>query len=647
MVDAIVGPADTTVISDGSSAQVASDKISVDANAQPEILTALKANIEPMSQTKIPKIVHFVYGMKDENPQLDLIQYLSIKSAQETIKPEKIYLHYHYLPTGEWFDLIRPLLTLRQVDIPTKIFGNRVDHYAHRADVVRLEALKEFGGIYLDLDVILMKSIDHLLDEEFAMGQEGIGGWSGLCNAVLLSRANAPFLQRWYETYKHFNQKDWNHHSVLLPRLLAAKFSSEIRQLNYDAFFWPLWDKNGLRQLYLEKSYDFANNLGVHLWESAANKNLIKDITPGVIQEVDTSINCVLRRFLPNQSAVRDGACNIIKDTTASNGLIGNWPISPPPTGNPATNPFRIDEVSGNQLSGLARNAEFKSVPNQDESLLYLNGKDSYIFLPMPTETSMDTVTVSWRMTIPKGYKKRYGTAMMIQSDLLKVYVQTQTTTLDMTHNGVYVLNGIIPNLSENLGLGVRTLQIADYSATDATVRSNLNVDPSPVEVNDGQEHHYALTINIKEGRLIVYQDGYVLMSNAQWRPPVDNTHGKDIVRGVWFGSPEPEESNYQDEWDTKHSLAGWWRRVQVWNRELSPEQITDIAKTSTRPQAPTNTEQQHEPLSASVDTQLGDPIQEDSIENSIVDEVEDEVEDGIEEIDNDLVDMENDWLSE
>jgi mannosyltransferase OCH1-like enzyme len=175
MVDAIVGPADTTVISDGSSAQVASDKISVDANAQPEILTALKANIEPMSQTKIPKIVHFVYGMKDENPQLDLIQYLSIKSAQETIKPEKIYLHYHYLPTGEWFDLIRPLLTLRQVDIPTKIFGNRVDHYAHRADVVRLEALKEFGGIYLDLDVILMKSIDHLLDEEFAMGQEGIG----------------------------------------------------------------------------------------------------------------------------------------------------------------------------------------------------------------------------------------------------------------------------------------------------------------------------------------------------------------------------------------------------------------------------------------------------------------------------------------
>jgi hypothetical protein len=142
----------------------------------------MKANIEPMSQTKIPKIVHFVYGMKDPDPQLDLIQYLSIKSAHEVIKPEKILFHYHHMPTGEWFELIRPLVTLRQVEIPTKIFGNRVDHYAHRADVVRLEALKEFGGIYLDLDVIMMKSLDHLLDEQFAMGQEGIG-----------KRLNVPF----------------------------------------------------------------------------------------------------------------------------------------------------------------------------------------------------------------------------------------------------------------------------------------------------------------------------------------------------------------------------------------------------------------------------------------------------------------------
>jgi hypothetical protein len=309
------------------------------------------------------------------------------------------------------------------------------------------------------------------------------------------------------------------------------------------------------------------------------------------------------------------------------------------------TNPFRVDDVSGNNLSGLARNAEVKTTPDNGDSLLYLNGKDSYIFLPMPTEVTLNHLTVSWWMTIPKGYKKRSGTALMVQSDLLKVYVQTQSTLLDMTHNGVYILNGIIPNLSEDLGLGVRTIQTADYSAKDEAIRSNLNVDPSPTDVNDGIEHHYALTINVKEGRLVVYQDGYVLMSNTRWRPPVDANHPKDILRGLWFGSPEPEDSNYQDTWETKHSLAGWWRRIQVWNRELSPEQIADLHRNPTGSHKSTNTEQQQEVVPATPQEMLEDSPEDNTIdtENAIVAE---EIEEfgGAE---NDPIEQVDDWLEE
>lgn len=643
MVEAIIDiPNTTTPEKVVSSNQDISDTVLKEQDAPPEIITALQAKLEPMTQTKIPKIVHFVYGMKDRNPELDLIQYLSIKSAQEVIKPEKILFHYHYLPTGEWFELIRPHLTLRQVDIPTKVFGNRVDHYAHRADVVRLEALKEFGGIYLDLDVIILKNLDHLLDEEFAMGHEGIGGWSGLCNAVILSRANAPFLQRWYETYKHFDQKRWNHHSVLLPRLMAASFSKEVRQLEYDAFFWPLWDKDGLRQLYLEKSYSFENNLGVHLWDSAANKHLTKDITPQVIQEVDTSINCMLRKYLPNQVEPRAGACDIHPYPVAENGQAGDWPVKPPSSKLPVTNPQRLDDVSGNHLNGLARNAEFTATPDNGETMLYLNGKDSYIFLPMPAEMTLDNLTVSWWMTVPKGYRKRSGTALMVQSDLYKVYVQTQTTVLDMTHNGVYILNGIIPNLSEDLGLGVRTIPTDYHSSKDEAIRSYLNVDPSPIEVSDGLEHHYTLSINVKEGRLVVYQDGYVLMSNTQWRPVSDANHPKDVLRGLWFGSPEPEETKYQDEWDTKHSLAGWWRRIQVWNKELTPEQVGAISRNPTRAHASTNTEHSNEETVITVE---GDNV-EDRLEDINLDTTVDE-EENLEAAENDPIEQADDWLSE
>lgn len=310
------------------------------------------------------------------------------------------------------------------------------------------------------------------------------------------------------------------------------------------------------------------------------------------------------------------------------------------------TNPQRLDDISGNGLNGLARNAEFTATPDGGETMLYLNGKDSYIFLPMPSEMTLDNLTVSWWMTVPKGYRKRSGTALMVQSDLYKVYVQTQTTVLDMTHNGVYILNGIIPNLSEDLGLGVRTIQTEYHSSRDEAIRSHLNVDPSPIEVSDGLEHHYTLTINVKEGRLVVYQDGYVLMSNTRWRPPSDANHPKDVLRGLWFGSPEPEDGKYQDdEWDTKHSLAGWWRRIQVWNKELTPEQVGAITRNPTRAHASTNTEQSSEETVITVqDDVLGDNL-EDSHPISIDTTVDEE--ENLVAAENDPIEPVDDWLSE
>lgn len=39
----------------------------------------------------------------------------------------------------------------------TSVFGQEVEHFAHKADVLRLEALRDFGGVYLDMDVLVIK----------------------------------------------------------------------------------------------------------------------------------------------------------------------------------------------------------------------------------------------------------------------------------------------------------------------------------------------------------------------------------------------------------------------------------------------------------------------------------------------------------
>jgi hypothetical protein len=79
------------------------------------------------------------------------------------------------MPVGENFEKARPMLTFRKVDLISEVLGRPVTNYAHRADVLRLQVLEEFGGIYLDLDVVSLKPLDDLLDREFIMGQEGVG----------------------------------------------------------------------------------------------------------------------------------------------------------------------------------------------------------------------------------------------------------------------------------------------------------------------------------------------------------------------------------------------------------------------------------------------------------------------------------------
>jgi mannosyltransferase OCH1-like enzyme len=147
---------------------------SSDARDFKELTIARETKLVPTGSS-IPKIVHFVYGLRGPNPTLDLIHYIAIKSAYDVIKPTYIMFHYHYMPTGDNFERAKHMLTLNYVPLVETVFGRPVTHYAHRADVVRLQVLEEYGGIYLDLDLISLKPVDHLLDREFIMAQEGIG----------------------------------------------------------------------------------------------------------------------------------------------------------------------------------------------------------------------------------------------------------------------------------------------------------------------------------------------------------------------------------------------------------------------------------------------------------------------------------------
>jgi hypothetical protein len=50
-------------------------------------------------------------------------------------------------------ELLLPHLTLIGTQVPDSIHGKPLSHFAHKADILRLQAMKHSGGVYLDIDV--------------------------------------------------------------------------------------------------------------------------------------------------------------------------------------------------------------------------------------------------------------------------------------------------------------------------------------------------------------------------------------------------------------------------------------------------------------------------------------------------------------
>jgi hypothetical protein len=182
----------------------------------------------------IPNIVHFIYGLKSRGEPFHYFHYLAVLSAIQIGKPDIIYLHCEHEPSGSWWKRTLPLVTLIHHQPRTHIGHKRLIHYAHRADVLRLEILLQMGGVYFDIDTLCLRSWHHLLNHSFVIGEElqYNNPVTGLSNAVMFSIPGSAFVRRWLEAYPlHFSPGEWAETACLLPRLLAAepRMKSEIR----------------------------------------------------------------------------------------------------------------------------------------------------------------------------------------------------------------------------------------------------------------------------------------------------------------------------------------------------------------------------------------------------------------------------------
>ncbi|MCJ1479287.1 hypothetical protein MMC13_007972 [Lambiella insularis] len=271
-------------------------------------------------RTSIPNIVHFIWGLTDGNEphsQFGFIEYLSIRSALLALKPSQVKLHYATLDqSNNWLRKVKDNVTLVYHDPEVGVLESTHSwQAAHRADILRLDILREEGGIYMDLDVVALQSFDNILRnaKDVTMGHEG-GDRSGVANAVILSRKESRFINRWLHMYRTFDPTDWNYHSVRLPKEIAMRHPEEICTLPPLAFFWPTWSYKHLEYMHSLLSVSdairvkedlhnhsgalFRNQLAYHAWSQMSWDPYLKQLTPELVKNQDSRFNIMVRRFL-------------------------------------------------------------------------------------------------------------------------------------------------------------------------------------------------------------------------------------------------------------------------------------------------------------------------------------------------------------
>ena len=157
----------------------------------------------------IPKIIHYCWLSNDPIPK-DLKKY--IKSWKE-----KLYDYEFILWDLNRFDLNRSLWVKQAFE---------AKKYAFAADYIRLYAVYNYGGIYMDMDVEVIKSFNDLLRNDYILGYEAA---KGLEAGVFGAPKKAPWVKEVLEYYtsKEFALPNGLYNDTPLPIIMDEVLNAD------------------------------------------------------------------------------------------------------------------------------------------------------------------------------------------------------------------------------------------------------------------------------------------------------------------------------------------------------------------------------------------------------------------------------------
>jgi mannosyltransferase OCH1-like enzyme len=156
----------------------------------------------------------------------------------------------------------------------------RQKKWAFVSDYVRFSMLYKFGGIYLDTDMLMVKSLDEFLDNKCFLGAED----ENYINAGIIGTEKKHYFIKQclikYEDIKMKNETDWS--QVTVPKIITkvfrecynfnSLFTDKIEIQNIviypPSYFYPLSLKDR-KDIFNYKDYLTSDSHAVHLWNAS------------------------------------------------------------------------------------------------------------------------------------------------------------------------------------------------------------------------------------------------------------------------------------------------------------------------------------------------------------------------------------------
>jgi mannosyltransferase OCH1-like enzyme len=243
-----------------------------------------KCNLQrlyPRNNEEIPKNIHLIFF-----GETDFLNYHMecVNSIVENMSNYKVIIHYNKLPqNNEYWNKISSKVELRYVDIPQTFDDFELKYFQYKADVVRLELLYNEGGIYLDIDMLILKNFDEIFKDgyDFYISKEGSEENSGLINAFLASKPKNEFLKIWLNSFKTGLRMDnWAYHiresnKILLNKHPHLFIKNNIKVLENKYFFPFKWEET---HKFIDINKFITNeNYGIHLFETILHNHLVNN----------------------------------------------------------------------------------------------------------------------------------------------------------------------------------------------------------------------------------------------------------------------------------------------------------------------------------------------------------------------------------